>query len=55
MLFEIALGAAFTGGLAGGVVAAFGIYGLIKTLQPAAIAGDGLLCYLVPGLGGLLR
>ena len=40
--------------LAGGVVAAFGIYGLLKTTQPAAIAGNGLLCYFVPGLGGLL-
>ncbi len=41
---------------AGGVVAAFGVYGLIKVLQPAAIAigGDGLLCHIVPGLGGLL-
>ncbi len=41
--------------LAGGVVAAFGVYGLIKVLQPAAFAGDGLLCHIVPGLGGLLR
>jgi len=41
--------------LAGGAIAAFGIYGLIKVLQPAAIAGDGLLCHIVPGLGGLLR
>lgn len=40
--------------LAGGVVAAFGIYGLIKVLQPAVIAGDGLLCHIVPGLGRLL-
>ncbi len=40
--------------LAGGVVAAFGVYGLIKVLQPAAIAGDGLLCHVVPGLGSLL-
>ncbi len=29
-------------------------YGLIKTLQPAAMAGDGLLCHIVPGLGNLL-
>ena len=41
--------------LAGGAIAAFGIYGLIKVLQPSAIAGDGLLCHIVPGLGGLLR
>ncbi len=40
--------------LAGGGVAAFGIYGLIKVLQSAAIAGDGLLCHIVPGLGSLL-
>jgi len=40
--------------LAGGVVAAFGVFGLIKTLQPGAIAGAGLLCHIVPGLGGLL-
>ncbi len=40
--------------LAGAVVAAFGIYGLLKALQPAVIAGDGLLCHIVPGLGGLL-
>lgn len=40
--------------LAGGVVAAFGVFSLIKTLQPGAIAGDGLLCHTVPGLGGLL-
>ena len=40
--------------LAGGVVAAFGVYGLIKILQPAAFAGDGLLCHIVPGLGSLL-
>ena len=40
--------------LAGGVVAAFGVFGLIKTLQDGAIAGDGLLCHIVPGFGGLL-
>ena len=40
--------------LAGGVIAAFGIYGLTKIFQSAAIAGDGLLCHTVPGLGGLL-
>ncbi len=39
---------------AGCAVALFGIYGLMKTLQPAANAGDGLLCYFVPGLGGWL-
>ena len=41
--------------LAGGAVAAFGIYGLIKALQPAASAGDGLLCYFVPSLSSWLR
>ena len=40
--------------LAGGVIAAFGIYGLIKIFQSAAIAGDGLLRHTVPALGGLL-
>lgn len=49
-MLEIALGAAF----AGGVVAAFGVYGLLKTMQPAAMAGDGLLCYFVPALGSWL-
>ena len=39
---------------AGGVVATFGIYGLLKTIQPVASEDDGLLCYFVPGLGGLL-
>ncbi len=40
--------------LAGGVVAAFGVYGLFKTMQPAVMAGDGLLCYFVPVLGSWL-
>jgi sulfite exporter TauE/SafE len=40
--------------LAGGVVAAFGVYGLFKTMRPAAMAGDGLLCYFVPALGSWL-
>ena len=39
---------------AGCAVAAFGIYGLVKTMQPAASAGDGLLCYFIRGLGSLL-
>jgi sulfite exporter TauE/SafE len=39
---------------AGAAVAAFGVFGLINTLQPGAIAGDGLVCHIVPGLGGLL-
>jgi len=41
--------------LAGGAVAAFGIYGLIKVLQPAAIAGNELLCYWMPGLSSWLQ
>ena len=41
--------------LAGGAVAAFGIYGLIKVLQPAAIAGNELLCYWMPGLSNWLQ
>ena len=41
--------------LAGGAVAAFGIYGLIKVSQPAAIAGDELLCYWMPGLSSWLQ
>ncbi len=32
--------------LAGGAIAAFGVYGLIKAMQPAAVAGNELLCYL---------
>ena len=40
--------------LAGGAIAAFGIYGLLKTMQPA-MAGDGLLCYFVPGLSSWLQ
>ena len=39
---------------AGCVVALFGFYGLVKTMQPAASAGDGLLYYFIRGLGGLL-
>ena len=40
--------------IAGCAVALFGIYGLLKTLQPSAMGSDGLLCYLIPGLNGLL-
>jgi sulfite exporter TauE/SafE len=36
--------------LAGGAIAAFGVFGLIKAWHPAAIAGGGLLCYMIPGL-----
>jgi sulfite exporter TauE/SafE len=40
--------------LAGCMIAVFGIYGLFKIIQPAAIIGDGLLCYFAPGLGSWL-
>lgn len=36
--------------LAGGAIAAFGVFGLIKAWHPAAMAGGGLLCYMIPGL-----
>ncbi len=36
--------------LAGCAVALFGIYGLVKIMQPAAMADDSLLCHVVPGL-----
>ena len=39
---------------AGCVVAFFGIYALLNTMQPAASAGDGLLYYFIRGLGSLL-
>lgn len=41
--------------LAGGAVAAFGVYGLLKAMQPAAIAGNELLCYWMPGLSSWLQ
>ena len=41
--------------LAGGAVAAFGIYGLLNVMQPAAVADGGLLCYVIPGFGAWLR
>ena len=40
---------------AGAAVAAFGVYGLLNVMQPAAIADGGLLCYVIPGLGSWLR
>lgn len=36
--------------LAGGAIAAFGVFGIIKAWHPAAMAGGGLLCYMIPGL-----
>lgn len=29
--------------------------GLIKSMQPAMFGSDGLLCFIMPGLGGLMR
>lgn len=40
--------------IAGGAVAAFGIYGLVNLAQPAGVDG-GLLCHVIPGLGDWLR
>ena len=36
--------------LAGGAIAAFGVFGIVKVWHPAATAGGGLLCYMIPGL-----
>jgi len=36
--------------LAGGAIAAFGLFGVVKAWHPAAMAGGGLLCYMIPGL-----
>lgn len=36
--------------LAGGAIAAFGLFGIAKAWHPAAMAGGGLLCYMIPGL-----
>ena len=40
---------------AGGIVTVFGIYSLIGIFQPGAMAGDGLLCHVIPGFGNWLR
>jgi hypothetical protein len=40
--------------VAGCAVALFGIYGLVKALQPAAMGSDGLFCYFMPGLNAML-
>ena len=40
---------------AGGIVAVFGIYSLIGIFQPGAMAGDGLLCHVIPGLDNWLH
>lgn len=34
----------------GGAIAAFGIFGIFKAWHPAAMAGGGLLCTMIPGL-----
>lgn len=39
----------------GTVIGGLGIFGILKAMQPAAFAGDGLLCYVLPGLGSLLQ
>jgi len=36
--------------VAGGAIAAFGLFGIFKAWHPAAVAGGDLLCYMVPGL-----
>ena len=41
--------------VAGSAVAAFGVYGLLKAMQPAAIAGNELLCHWMPGLSSWLQ
>jgi uncharacterized protein len=41
--------------LAGGAIAAFGLFGVVKAWHPAAVAGGGLLCYMVPGLETWIR
>ena len=40
---------------AGGAVMMFGIYSLTGVFHPAALAGDGLLCHVLPGLDSWLR
>jgi sulfite exporter TauE/SafE len=36
--------------IAGTAIAAFGVFGVVKAWHPAAVAGNGLLCYMIPGL-----
>jgi len=38
----------------GMVIGGLGIFSILKAVQPAAFARDGLLCYAIPGLSGLL-
>ena len=35
-------------------IALFGIYGMVKILQPGLMGDGGFLCYIAPGLSGLL-
>ena len=41
--------------VAGGAVALFGIYSLLGVLEPAAIAGNGLFCHVVPHASAWLQ
>jgi sulfite exporter TauE/SafE len=41
--------------LAGALIAGFGCYGLVWSVQPPAIGTDGLVCRPLPGLAGLQR
>lgn len=41
--------------LAGGAIAAFGVFGMIKAWHPALVAGNGLLCTMIPGLEAWLQ
>lgn len=41
--------------LAGGAIAAFGLFGIVTAWHPAAVAGGGLLCYMIPGLEAWLQ
>lgn len=38
---------------AGVVVAAFGVFGLVRVMHPVAVAGYGALCHVMPGLSDL--
>ncbi len=37
------------------LIGGIGMFGILKATQPAAFASDGLLCHILPGLGGLLQ
>ncbi len=40
--------------IAGIAISLFGVYGVVKIMQPGVLSEDGLLCYIAPGLFGLL-